>query len=60
VRVHPQLLERQRLPPEARGGDLWHCRYREINDWERYLVDNGFCVVKLFLNISREEQRTRF
>jgi PPK2 family polyphosphate:nucleotide phosphotransferase len=60
VRVHPDLLERQKLPPAARGGGVWQRRYREINDWERYLVDNGFRVVKLFLNLSREEQRIRF
>ena len=60
VRVHPELLKRQRLPPPAIGGNVWKRRYREINDWERYLVDNGTCVVKLFLNMSREEQRTRF
>ncbi|MGO9753768.1 MAG: polyphosphate kinase 2 family protein [Solirubrobacteraceae bacterium] len=60
VRVHPELLERQRLPQATIDGDVWKRRYREINDWERYLVDNGIRVVKLFLNISREEQRTRF
>jgi PPK2 family polyphosphate:nucleotide phosphotransferase len=60
VRVHPHLLERQQLPPEAMRGDVWKRRYREINDWERYLVDNGFRIVKLFLNLSREEQRKRF
>jgi PPK2 family polyphosphate:nucleotide phosphotransferase len=60
VRVHPELLERQRRPPAAMQGNVWKRRYREINDWERYLVDNGIRVVKLFLNISREEQRTRF
>jgi polyphosphate kinase 2 (PPK2 family) len=43
-----------------RLGDLWSRRYREINQWERYLVDNGFRIVKLFLNLSREEQRVRF
>jgi PPK2 family polyphosphate:nucleotide phosphotransferase len=60
VRVHPENLDRQRLPKEARGKDVWDRRYREINDWERYLTDNGFRVVKLFLNLSKEEQRTRF
>jgi len=60
VRVHPHLLERQQLPPAAMHGDIWKRRYREINDWERYLVDNGFRIVKLFLNLSREEQRMRF
>ena len=42
------------------GRGIWDRRYREINDWERYLTDNGFTVVKLFLNLSKEEQRTRF
>lgn len=60
VRVHPENLDRQKLPPEAKGEDVWDRRYREINDWERYLSDNGFKLVKLFLNLSREEQRVRF
>jgi hypothetical protein len=60
VRVHPELLERQRLPKESKGHDVWKRRYREINDWERYLTDNGIKVVKLFLNLSKEEQRRRF
>src|ERR1700751_5447215 len=60
VRVHPENLGRQRLPKAATKGDVWKRRYREINDWERYLTDNGFRIVKLFLNLSREEQRTRF
>ena len=60
VRVHPENLDRQRLPAAARGKDVWHRRYREINDWERYLSDNGFRIVKLFLNLSKEEQRARF
>ena len=60
VRVHPENLDRQRLPAEAKRKGIWERRYREINDWERYLTDNGFTVVKLFLNLSKEEQRTRF
>ncbi|MFF0739674.1 polyphosphate kinase 2 family protein [Streptomyces sp. NPDC004111] len=61
VRVHPELLSRQRLPEaEESHKALWRRRFREINDWERYLSDNGFRVVKLFLNLSKEEQRTRF
>jgi PPK2 family polyphosphate:nucleotide phosphotransferase len=60
VRVHPELLERQRCPPAAMQGNVWKRRYREINHWERYLVDNGIRVIKLFLNVSQEEQRTRF
>src|SRR5262249_17450423 len=59
VRVHPDLLERQRLPAEAKTGDVWKRRYRQINEWERYLTDNGIRVVKLFLNLSKEEQRQR-
>src|SRR6476469_8662788 len=57
VRVHPELLDRQKLPPASRGKDIWTRRYREINDWERFLTRNGFKIVKLFLNLSKEEQR---
>jgi PPK2 family polyphosphate:nucleotide phosphotransferase len=60
VRVHPEFLDAQRLPPETRGAGIWRRRFREINDWERYLLDSGIHVVKLFLNLSREEQRKRF
>ncbi|AWW36006.1 polyphosphate kinase 2 family protein [Streptomyces cadmiisoli] len=60
VRVHPENLLRQKLPDSTRGAGIWERRYREINNWERYLTDNGFKVVKVFLNLSKEEQRTRF
>ncbi len=60
VRVHPENLDRQRLPRGSKQGDVFERRYREINDWERYLADNGFRIVKLFLNLSKEEQRIRF
>ena len=60
VRVHTENLDRQKLPAEAKGKGVWQRRYREINDWERYLTENGFKIVKLFLNLSKEEQRTRF
>jgi len=60
VRVHPELLDRQRLPEQAKGKGVWARRYTEINDWEHFLADNGFKVVKLFLNLSKEEQRCRF
>ncbi len=60
VRVHPENLDRQKLPKAAKKGDVWERRYREINAWERYLTDNGIRVVKLFLNLSKEEQRIRF
>lgn len=60
VRVHPENLDRQKLPPEAKGKGVWDRRYRAINDWEHFLADNGFKVVKLFLNLSKEQQRVRF
>ncbi len=60
VRVHPQILAGQKLPPSSKRGDVWNRRFREINDWERYLTDQGFRIVKLFLNVSKEEQRRRF
>jgi PPK2 family polyphosphate:nucleotide phosphotransferase len=59
VRVHPEHLEHQKLPPEAKRADVWKRRYRAINDWEHHLTDNGFRVVKLFLNLSRQEQQQR-
>ncbi len=59
VRVHRELLERQRLPQRSRAG-VWQRRYAEINAWEHYLVDNGVHVLKIFLNVSRAEQRRRF
>ncbi|MET8295731.1 polyphosphate kinase 2 family protein [Streptomyces sp. NPDC001591] len=60
VRVHPEILLRQKLPEHEPRTDIWDRRYREINRWERYLTDNGFKVVKIFLNLSKEEQRIRF
>ena len=53
-RVHPEKLERQKLPAEARGEGLWAARFRQINDFERYLVENGVHVLKFYLNLSRE------
>ena len=60
VRVHPAVLDGQKLPPGTKGKDIWARRYEEINNWEKFLADNGFKVVKLFLNLSKEEQRIRF
>jgi PPK2 family polyphosphate:nucleotide phosphotransferase len=59
VRVHPENLVREKLPAEALT-DIWPRRYTEINEWERYLDEQGFKIVKLFLNLSKEEQRRRF
>ena len=60
VRVHPQILAGQKMPPSSKRRDVWQRRFREINNWEQYLTDQGFRIVKLFLNVSKEEQRRRF
>lgn len=60
VRVHPDLLERQKLPPRLKGHDIWERRYEEINNFEKYLTDNGIIVLKFFLNVSKEIQKKRF
>ena len=60
VRVHPELLEHQRLPASAEGKDLWHQRFDDICAFERHLVRNGTVVLKFFLPVSKEEQRKRF
>jgi PPK2 family polyphosphate:nucleotide phosphotransferase len=59
VRVHPEAFARENLPEALTKGGVWKRRYRAINDWEQYLSDNGFRIVKLFLNLSQEEQRVR-
>jgi PPK2 family polyphosphate:nucleotide phosphotransferase len=60
VRVHPEILERQHLPPEVESGNIWQRRFREINNFEKYLVDNGIVILKFFLDVSKEEQKKRF
>jgi len=60
VRVHPEFLNMEKLPPETVKKDIWSQRFEQINDFERYLVGNGVEVLKFFLNVSREEQRRRF
>lgn len=61
VRVHPELLAAQHLPPgTSTGHHLWHERYEDINAFERHLVRSGTRVVKLFLHLSAAEQRRRF
>jgi len=59
VRVHPEFLNGQRLPKGTLGKGLWQQRFKEINNFEKYLVDNGFEVIKIFLNVSKEEQCKR-
>lgn len=60
VRVHEKFLDAEKLPPAERTGRIWSRRYDEINDFEHHLVDNGIKVVKVFLNLGKEEQRIRF
>ena len=60
VRVHPQLLGRQNLPGRVLRGNIWRRRYEQINNFEQYLAQNGTEVIKLFLHISRAEQKRRF
>ena len=59
VRVHPSFLGPQRLPPDTVGDGLWKQRFQEINNFEQYLVNQGTEVLKIFLNVSKEEQRQR-
>lgn len=60
VRVHKEFLDRQQLPPHLKGEDIWKRRYEEINNFEKYLTDNGMVVLKFFLHVSKEEQKKRF
>jgi len=60
VRVHPGILAGQKLPAAKKDKGIWTRRFRHINDWEAYLADQGYTIVKLFLNLSKEEQRKRF
>ena len=60
LKVHPEWLEPQRLPPGDRGEAFWQERYEDINAFERHLDRNGTKVVKFFLNVSKEAQKKRF
>lgn len=60
VRVHPELLERQRLPAELVTKRIWEERFQDIRGFERYLTRNGIVVRKFFLHVSKEEQKRRF
>ena len=60
VRVHAQILAGQKLPPALVTKNIWKERYEDINAAERHLVRNGTRIVKVFLNVSKEEQRRRF
>jgi PPK2 family polyphosphate:nucleotide phosphotransferase len=60
VRVHPELLARQRVPDELKGKDVWKERFHSIRSFERHLVGNGVLILKFFLYVSKQEQRKRF
>jgi PPK2 family polyphosphate:nucleotide phosphotransferase len=59
VKVHPELLERQRLPPSLVSKDIWSERYDDIRSFERYLSRNGVLIRKFFLHLSKQEQKQR-
>jgi PPK2 family polyphosphate:nucleotide phosphotransferase len=60
VRVHPEFLARQKLPPELVGKDIWKERFQDIRAFERYMGRNGVLVRKFFLHVSKKEQKRRF
>jgi PPK2 family polyphosphate:nucleotide phosphotransferase len=60
LKVHPEWLEGQRLPPGKRGKQFWKARYDDVNAFERHLDRSGTKIVKFFLHVSKEEQKRRF
>ena len=60
VRVHPEILARQRLPAELTGKKIWKQRFEDVRAFETYLARNGVVVLKFFLNVSKDEQKKRF
>jgi len=60
VRVHPEILDHQKLPEALKTKDIWKNRFEDINAYERYLTRNGTVILKFYLNLSREEQKKRF
>jgi PPK2 family polyphosphate:nucleotide phosphotransferase len=60
VRVHRELLSRQKLPGRLVGDDIWKERFEDIAAFERYLARNGYLILKFFLHVSRDEQKKRF
>ena len=59
VRVH-DLVKYQKLPKRFVNNNIWKQRYRQINDFEKYLYENGIIILKFFLHVSKEEQKNRF
>jgi PPK2 family polyphosphate:nucleotide phosphotransferase len=60
VRVHPEYLAGQKLPPELVTKDIWKDRFQDIRSFERYLTRNGIVIRKFFLHVSKKEQKNRF
>ena len=60
VRVHPEMLANQSIPRQFVSEDIWRKRFESINAFERYLTQNGFVVLKVFLHLSKKEQKRRF
>ena len=60
VRVHPEVLAKQKIPASLVTKNIWRERFEDISAFERYLARNGTLVLKFFLNVSKEEQRKRF
>jgi PPK2 family polyphosphate:nucleotide phosphotransferase len=60
VRVHPELLQYQKLPASRVHKGIWDDRFRDIRNYERYLANNGIAICKFFLHVSRDEQKKRF
>lgn len=60
VRVHPEILEAQKLPRKLVTGRIWRERFEDIRCYERYLARNGVAICKFFLHVSKEEQKQRF
>ncbi len=60
VRVHPELLEKQKLPPELVTKNIWKERFQDIRKFERYLTRNGIVIRKFYLHLSKKEQKKRF
>jgi len=60
VRVHPEFLEKQKLPVNLAGDDIWKGRFKDIRNFEHYLARNGVAIIKFFLHLSKGEQKRRF
>jgi PPK2 family polyphosphate:nucleotide phosphotransferase len=60
ARVHPEIIAAQQLPDEHKTKRIWKERFAQINDFERYLVENGTIPIKFYLHVSKAEQKRRF